>query len=309
MDRDLLVHLPVVLTVSRRGGFAPAAAELGMSPSAVSHAIRTVEDRLDTPLFARTTRSVALTEAGRRFIADIAPAFLEIEEAVERLRAERGQVTGVLRLNVPRVALPIAITPVLAVLSRRHPGLVVEIASDDSLTDIIASGFDAGVRLGGMIAQDMVALRLTPPFKAVIVASPAYLETRGDPAAIGDLARHNCIGFRLLASGGLYAWEMLEGGEDVAVSVSGTVRVTDPTYAKDLALAGAGIAYIFEPLVRRELREGRLKWLLPESAIEEAGLFLYYPQRASRAPKLRAFIDVAKEVLGGAIPPTIEKFP
>jgi DNA-binding transcriptional LysR family regulator len=307
MDRDLLIHLPVVLAVARCRGFAPAAADLGMSPSAVSHAVRAVEDRLDTPLFARTTRSVALTEAGRTFIADIGPAFAEIEEAVERLRAARGRVTGVLRLNVPRVALQIAITPVLTELARRHPGLVVEIFSDDSLTDIVAGGFDAGVRLGGMIAQDMVALRLTPPFKAVLVAAPSYIEAHGVPQAIGDLGAHNCIGFRLLTSGGLYAWELQVAGEDVAVSVGGSVRVTDPTYAKELALAGTGIAYVFEPLVRRELEKGHLHWLLPENAIEEPGLFLYYPRRTSRVPKLRAFIDTVREVLGTTIPPTIMK--
>jgi DNA-binding transcriptional LysR family regulator len=297
MDRDLLIHMPVVLAVARRGGFAPAAAELGMSPSAVSHAIRTVEDRLDAPLFARTTRSVALTEAGERLVAAIAPAFSEIGEAVERLQAARGHVTGLLRLNVPRTALPIAITPVLAELSVRHPGLVVEVTSDDSLTDIVAGGYDAGVRLGGMIAQDMVALRLTAPFKAIMVAAPGYLAVRGEPRSIGDLAGHNCIGYRLLASGGLYAWDMLEAGEDVTVSVEGTVRVTDATYARDLAVAGIGIAYVFEPLVRHELQAGTLRWVLPQSAIEEPGLFLYYPQRASRAPKLRAFIESAKAVL------------
>ena len=256
--------MPVVLAVARRGGFAPAAAELGMSPSAVSHAIRTVEDRLDAPLFARTTRSVALTEAGESLVAAIAPAFSEIGDAVERLQAARGHVTGLLRLNVPRTALPIAITPVLAELSVRHPGLVVEVTSDDGLTDIVAGGYDAGVRLGGMIAQDMVALRLTAPFKAIMVAAPGYLAVRGEPRSIGDLARHNCIGYRLLASGGLYAWDMLEAGEDVMVSVEGTVRVTDATYARDLAIAGIGIAYVFEPLVRHELKAGTLRWVLPQ---------------------------------------------
>jgi DNA-binding transcriptional LysR family regulator len=206
-------------------------------------------------------------------------------------------VTGLLRLNAPRVALPIAITPVLAELAWRYPDLVVEIASDDALTDIVAGGFDAGVRLGGMIAQDMIAIRLTPPFQAIMVAAPSYIEAKGAPEAIGDLARHNCIGFRLVSSGGLYAWDLREADEDIAVAVKGSIVVTDPTYARELALAGAGIAYIFEPLVRKEIRERRLRQLLPQAAIEEPGLFLYYPRRASNAPKLRAFIDVAREVL------------
>jgi DNA-binding transcriptional LysR family regulator len=297
MERDLLAHLPVFLTVARRGGFAAAASELGMSPSAVSHSIRTVEERLGAPLFARTTRSVALTEMGRRLIDSIGGALQEIQEALEIARCERGQVAGLLRLNVPQVALPMAITPVVTELACRHPQLVVEVTVDSTLTDIVAAGFDAGVRLGEMIEQDMIAVRLTPPFKVIMVAAPRYLVARGELKSIGDLARHNCIGFRLLASGGIYAWELREDGEDVSVRVTGTTLVNDATYARDLALAGVGIAYVFEPLVRKEIRDGTLRWVLPQAAIEEPGLFLYFPRRASEAPKLRAFIQVAREVL------------
>lgn len=297
MERDLLAHLPVFLTVARRGGFAAAASELGMSPSAVSHSIRTVEERLGAPLFARTTRSVALTEMGRRLNDSIGAALQEIQEALEIARCERGQVAGLLRLNVPQVALPMAITPVVTELACRHPQLVVEVTVDSTLTDIVAAGFDAGVRLGEMIERDMIAVRLTPPFKVIMVAAPRYLAARGELQSIGDLARHNCIGFRMLASGGIYAWELREDGEDVAVRVTGTTLVNDATYAKDLALAGVGIAYVFEPLVRKEIRDGALRWVLPQAAIEEPGLFLYFPRRASEAPKLRAFIQVAREVL------------
>lgn len=260
--------------------------------------MKTIEDRLGAPLFARTTRSVALTQAGESLVASMAPALGEIEEALERLRSLSGKVTGLLRVNAPRVALPIAITPILATLAARHPDLVVEIASDDALTDIVACGFDAGVRLGGMIAQDMIAIRLTPPFKAIVAASPSYLKTKGEPQIIEDLARHNCIGFRLAASGAIYAWDLMQKGEDVSVDVKGSILVTDPTYARELALAGVGIAYIFEPLALDDIRAGRLKRILPQAAVEEPGLFLYYPRRASNAPKLRAFIDVAKETLG-----------
>ena len=298
MDRDLLGHLPVVISVAQHRGFAPAAAALGMSPSAVSHAVRTVEDRLGEPLFARTTRSVALTEAGTRFLASIAPALDDIEKAAESLSAERGEITGLLRINASRVALEMALTPILAKLAWVHPRLTVEVHADDAFIDIVARGFDAGIRLGEAVQQDMVASRLTRPFKAILVASDAYLAAKGTPKTIADLHRHNCIGFRLLGSGGIYDWELSEGGKLVAVKTSGSARVTDATQARDLALAGVGIAYIFEPLVRREVREGRLKWLLPRHAIEEDGLFLYYPRRASLAPKLRAFIDVAKATLG-----------
>jgi DNA-binding transcriptional LysR family regulator len=295
--RDLLPHLPVVLAVARRGGFAAAASELGMSPSAVSHSIRTVEERLGAPLFARTTRSVALTETGRTLNDSIGAALQEIQDALERARSERGQVAGLLRLNVPQVALPLAITPVVTELAWRHPQLVVEVTADTTLTDIVAGGFDAGVRLGEMIERDMIAVRLTPPFKAIMVAAPRYLAAKGEPESIGDLARHNCIGYRLLTSGGIYAWELLDHGEDVSVRVTGTMLVNDATYAKELALAGIGIAYIFEPFVRKEIRDGALRWVLPQAAIDEPGLFLYFPRRAAEAPKLRAFIQVAREVL------------
>lgn len=298
MDRELLAHFPVVLAVAQRGGFAAAAAQLGMSPSAVSHAVKAVEDRLGMPLFARTTRSVSLTEAGQAFVAAIGPALADIQDAVEHLRADKGQVTGLLRLNVPRVALPLAINAVIVEMSRRHPQLTIEITSDDGLVDIVANGYDAGVRLGEMIAEDMVAIRLTPPFKAIMVAAPAYLAAHGEPDSIAGLARHNCIGYRLLGSGGVYAWELHDGGADVSARVSGSTRVTDPLHARELALAGVGIAYVFEPLVRDDLLQQRLRWILPDAAIEEPGLFLYFPRRASDTPKLRAFIEVVRELSG-----------
>ena len=297
MHRDLLPHLAVVQEVARLASFARAADHLGMSPSAVSHAVRVVERELDCPLFSRTTRSVSLTDEGRRFLGAIAPALAAIDEAAEQLRAERGTITGTLRLNVPRIALPIAITPVLAEMAWRHPQLTVEITTDDGFADIVAEGFDAGVRLGEMIAEDMIAVRLTPPFKAIMVASPAYIEAKGAPKSIADLAHHHCIGFRMLSSGGIYAWELADQGRDVAVSVQGPARVTDSSVAKELAVAGIGIAYLFEPLARADIREGRLRWLLPESAIEEPGLFLYFPKSVAQAPKLRAFVEVARAVM------------
>jgi DNA-binding transcriptional LysR family regulator len=297
MDRDLLVHFPVVLTVARRGGFASAAAALNMSPSAVSHAVKAVEDRLGQPLFARTTRSVALTEAGARFVASIGPAMAAVEESVERIRTTKGQVAGVLRLNAPRMALPLAITPVIVAMGRLYPELTIEVTADEGLVDIIAAGFDAGVRLGEMIAQDMVAVRLTPPFQAIMVAAPDYLEAHDAPRSIADLAAHNCIGYRLVSSDAAYAWDLQDRGQHVSVSVGGSVRVTDSLYARELALQGVGIAYIFEPLVREDLRAGRLRRIMPATSIEEPGLFLYFPRYASETPKLRAFIDTMRKTV------------
>ena len=303
MDRALLLHLPIVLAVHRRGGFAAAANDLGLSPSAVSHAVQLVEAGLGQPLFARTTRSVRLTEAGAAFIASIAPALAEIEEAAERIGADQGHVQGTLRLNAPRTSLPIVVTPLLAEMAKRHPELVVEVTADDGLADIVAQGFDAGIRLGHTVAQDMVAVRLTPPFHSIMVASPGYLQARGAPRRLADLDRHNCIGYRFVTSGAVYDWDLRDGARAVAKAVSGSVRVTDAVHAKELALAGVGIAYLFEPLAFHELRAGTLRQVLPRSAFEEPGLFLYFPRRAAQAPKLRAFIELARELLNGRSAP------
>jgi len=296
MDRILLNHLPVVLAVARRGGFAAAARELGMSPSAVSHAVRLVEERLEVPLFARTTRSVSLTEAGRALVAGTGPALQDIAERVEQIRATRGRIAGLLRLNVPSVALPVVVTPVVAAMAAAFPEVRVEVYVDNAIADIVADGFDAGIRLGEMIAEDMVAVRLSPPFRAIIAAAPGYLARHGTVAGIADLAGHNCIGYRQIRGGGLYRWELAENGRDVAIDSPGSVIVNDALYARELALAGIGLAYVFEPLVRADLAAGRLVELLPDVAIEEPGFFLYFPRRAATAPKLRAFIDTARQV-------------
>jgi len=270
--------------VAQRGGFASAAAALDMSPSAVSHAVKAVEERLRQPLFVRTTRSVALTEAGAGFIASIGPALATIQESVERVRSAKGRVAGVLRLNAPRLALPLAITPAIVAMSGPYPDLTIEVTLDEGLVDIVAAGFDAGVRLGEMIAKDMVTVRLTGSFQAIMVAAPAYLATHGVPGSIADLAAHNCIGYRLVASDAAYAWDLQDRGREISVSVSGSVRVTDSVYARELALQGVGIAYIFEPLVRHDLRAGRLRCVLPGCGIEEPGLFLYFLDTPLRRP-------------------------
>jgi DNA-binding transcriptional LysR family regulator len=299
MNRELLSHLPVVVSVAEQRGFAAAAAALNLSPSAVSHAVRVVEDHLGEPLFSRTTRSVSLTDAGARFIASVAPALDDIDKAVEGLASDRGDVTGLLRINAPRVAMRMALAPVLAKLARMHPRLTVEVHTNDAFVDIVAHGFDAGIRLGEAVQQDMVSVRMTPAFQAILVASPDYLATRGVPGRVADLGAHNCIGFRLLGSGSLYDWDLSEAGRAVSFKTGGTTVITDASFARDLALAGIGVAYIFEPLVREDIRAERLRWVLPQAAIEEQGLFLYFPRRASLAPKLRAFIDVARALRDG----------
>jgi DNA-binding transcriptional LysR family regulator len=296
MDRDLLNHLPVILAVARRKNFAAAASELGMGPSAVSHAVRLVEERLGVPLFARTTRSVSLTEAGAALVASAAPALQDISDRVERIRAVKGRVSGLLRLNVPRLALSMVMTSVVREMAKRFPDVTVEIFADDAIANIVEDGFDAGIRLGEMIAEDMITVRLTPPFRAILVASPAYLSERGRPKNIADLKNHNCIAYRLIKSGALYRWELLDDGHEVAVEATGNTVINDPIYALDLARAGVGLAWM-EPVVRADIAAGHLTQVLPKSSSEWPGLFLYYPKRAALAPKLRAFIDTIKEVL------------
>jgi DNA-binding transcriptional LysR family regulator len=292
----LLTHLPVILAVARTKSFVRAGAELGLGSSAVSHAVRAVEERLGAPLFARTTRSVAITEVGAAFLDSAERAAEELDGAIERLRIGQNQVTGLLRINAPRLALPLALTRLVAAMTSRYPRLTIEVISDEALTDVVAEGFDAGVRLGEMIAQDMIAVRLTAPFRAVMAASPRYLQQAGALHTIDDLHRHNCIGFRLLRSGAVYAWDLQDAGKAVRVEVSGSVRVSDPIGARDLALADIGIAYIFEPLIAADLASGRLVEVLPAAAITEPGLFLYFPRGAARAAKMRALLDVIKEL-------------
>lgn len=295
MDKGLLIHLPVVAAVARHRSFVGAAGALNMSASAVSHAVRVVEDRLGEALFARTTRSVSLTEGGADFVRRIDAALQDIATAVEGVSAARGELRGLLRLNASRVAFMMAVVPLLARLARRHPRLSVEVHTDDALVDIVAQGFDAGIRLGEAVQQDMVAVRLRPGFEAIVVASPAYVRERGAPSDCADLAGHDCIGYRLLASGSLYEWELDEQARRVAVQTRGSAIVTDATAARELALAGVGVAYLFEPLVREDLRQGRLLRLLPRASLRHDGLFLYFPRRASMSAKLRALIDAAAQ--------------
>jgi DNA-binding transcriptional LysR family regulator len=220
---------------AQRRSFAAAAAELGMSPSAVSHAVRQVEERLGASLFNRTTRSFALSEAGQALIESVSPALREIDEKFAQIRALKGRVSGLLRINAPRIALPLVITPLARALAERFPDLTLEVYADDALSDIVGSGFDAGVRLGGFIAEDMATARLTPPLKTALVASPAYLAERGRPKAVGDLKNHNCIGFRLSSSGRVYRWELREAGRDVTIETRSTILTNDSAHARDLA--------------------------------------------------------------------------
>ncbi|MEO0370193.1 MAG: LysR family transcriptional regulator [Pseudomonadota bacterium] len=297
MDRDLFPHIPVILAVARRGGFAAAAAELGMSPSTVSHAVKTVEDRLGAPLFARTTRSVAMTETGERFVALAQNAVQSMNTAWEVARSDLTGASGLLRINAPRITLGWVLTPVLKAMAVNYPDVTVEIFFDDGLADVIGDRFDAGIRLGRMVSEEMVVVRLAPQFRVILVAAPGYLDHEGSPKALQDLTRHQCIQYRMTSAGNIYRWDLKDEGSDVAVETNGRVVVNDMLHALELAKAGLGICYTFEPLAEQALRAGHLQEVLPETSQTEDGLSLYFPQHASRAPKLRAFIDTARQVL------------
>lgn len=204
MNRTLLQHLPVVEAIARRGGFAAAAAELGMSVSAVSNAVRVVEAQLGHPLFLRTTRRVRLTEAGETLLSSVGPALTAIDESWEALRGSAARPAGVLRINTPRVAVPMVLAPLVAEMAAAFPQVTVELIVDDALADIVSQGHDAGVRLGEMIAADMVAVRLTEPFRAMMCASPAYALRYGAPQTLAALAFMNRSCVRILPLAGCW---------------------------------------------------------------------------------------------------------
>jgi DNA-binding transcriptional LysR family regulator len=182
----------------------------------------------------------------------------------------------------------------MASLALKHARLVMEIHTDEAVVDIVARGYDAGIRLGEAVQQDMMAVRLTPKFDVIMVASPDYLRARGEPKVLADLARHNCIGYRLQGSGRLYEWHVVDAGKETKVAPPSSVVVTDATAAVELALAGVGIAYVSEPMAKEHVRGGRLRWVLPEAASHEEGLFVYFPRRTGMAGKMRAFIEAAR---------------
>ena len=296
MDRDLLSHVPVVVAVARRGGFAAAAAELNTSPSNVSHAVRAVEKRLGVPLFARTTRSVSLTEAGETFVRAATGAMQTIGSAWEAVQSQRTGAAGLLRINTSRIAYFWFLKRVLEKMAVDYPDVTVELFFDDGLSDIVAQGFDAGIRLGHMIAEDMVALPLAGPFRAIIVASEDYLTRQGTPTSLRELQGHCCIQYRMTSAGNVYIWELREGKREVQLETQGRVVVNDMLVALDLARNGHGLCYTFEPLARDDIESGALVEVMAKASRQQPGMSCYYPRRASDSPKLRAFVDIAKAV-------------
>ena len=298
--------LEAFLSVAQHRSFRKAAAELGVTPSAISQTVRALEARVGAALFLRTTRSVGLTEAGERFLSRAKPAFEELVAASAVARDLGQRPSGLLRLTVPRAAVPILLEPLIASFTRAYPEVEVEIATSEKLVDLAAEGFDAGVRLGQFIAADMVAVRLTPPFPLVVVGSPDYLLRRRRPERIDDLRDHACLRMRR-SNGAIAPWSFVDGNTPVEAIVSGPLIANDLPTLLGAAIEGMGIAQVPGPIAAEPVAAGKLVRMLEPFAPTAPGVFLYYPSRHQMMPKLRAFIDHvksradARHAPGGAI--------
>lgn len=296
MNAAPFTQLQTFLAVARHKSFSGAARELSVSRAAVSQAVRQLEEQLRVVLLTRTTRSVALTDAGRRLLEGAGPAIGQVLAALGEVSARPGETVGRVRLSVPRAAVPFVVEPVVATFRARHPRIEVEIAIEDRLVDLVAEGYDAGVRLTEAIERDMVQVRLTDPFRFVVVGSPRYLARNGTPERPRDLLRHECITFRSQTTGALYAWELERGRRTWRVPVRGGVVGNDSHVIASFAEQGLGLAYAFEPMVLPAIREGRLRRVLEGYAPTVPGYFLYFPSRAQRSAPLRLFVEAAKEL-------------
>ena len=278
------------LAVAKHRSFRRAAAELGVTPSALSHALRTLEDRVGLRLVNRTTRSVALTEVGERLRARLQPILLDLDAAIEELNAYRAQPVGTLRINAPRLAARLMLLNLVARFVQAHPAVHVEIVVEEALVDIVSTGFDAGIRYGDVIAADMISVPCGGKHRFAVVGSPSYFERKGVPRAPHDLKDHDCIQYRF-ASGAFYRWEFEKRGTELAVDVSGPVTVGDQDLMVEPALAGAGLAFVFEEQARDDVAAGRLLRVLDDWCPLYPGFFLYYPSRRQLPAALRAFVD------------------
>lgn len=278
------------LNVARHRSFRRAAAALGVTPSAVSQAVRALEARLGAALLTRTTRSVGLTEAGQRFLDRAAPAFEELVAAGEAARALGQRPAGLLRLAVPRAGVPLLLEPVIAGFCQAYPEIELEIAASEELVDLATGGFDAGIRLGQLIAPDMTAVRLTPPFPLMVVGSPDYLARRPAPRRIEDLRDHACLRHRR-TNGALAPWPFIEDGKPIEAIVAGPLIAHDFVTLFGAALRSVGLAQLPGPMVQAPIAEGRLQAVLAPFAVTAPGMFLYHAGKRQVLPKLRAFIE------------------
>ncbi|MDR6873959.1 DNA-binding transcriptional LysR family regulator [Bosea sp. BE125] len=294
MSRSALSDFEAVIALARHGRFRAAATELGMSPSALSHAISAVEARLALRLFNRTTRSVSLTAAGEQLVNRISPALAEIRDAVDAANSHRETPIGTLRLNSSVGAARQIMQPIVFEYLRRYPQMKIDLVTEDKLIDIVVDGFDAGIRLVETLPRDMIAVPLGPEQRMVVVASPAYLAENPPPRSPADLLAHRCIRSRM-GSGAIWRWEFERRGERVVVDVQGPLTLDETGLMLEAARAGFGLSYLGEWSVAADLASGRLLRVLDDWTPPFPGLCLYYPGRRHVPAGLRALIDLIKE--------------
>jgi len=299
MKRTDLDGILPLLAVVEHGSFRAGAAALGVTPSAISQSVKQLEVRIGVPLLTRTTRSVGLTQAGQVFVDRAGPAIGEVRDAFASISEFGQRPSGLLRISAPRLAYPVVLAPVLPGFMKSYPEIEVEISLEDTLTDIVQSRFDAGIRLGATVEADMVARALTPPSRMCVVASPDYLDAHGVPETPEDLLSHRCINFRRPTRKTIYHWRFVDKGEDRHIPVTGVMIVNDTTAKIDAALNGFGLAYELAPVVEQYVAAGRLVSVLEDYLPEVPGFHIYYPGRTQIMLKLRVFIDFAVAELRG----------
>lgn len=302
MDPDHLPALVSFASVARHASFTRAADVAGVSPSALSQTIRSLERKLNVRLLNRTTRSVSLTEAGARLLDQIAPALAALDAAVDTLEATRDDPAGTLRINLPRVANEMLVMPHLADFTKRYPRIRLELTLDDGLADLVGEGFDAGIRLGEMIAQDMVAIPLGAEIAIAVAGSPEYFTRYPKPEVPDDLAAHDCLRYRFSTRSGLYRWEFATPGRQGSlfeVDPRGTFVTNDLRTMVRAAEQGVGLLHVIEGYVRAQLEDGRLVRVLDAWCPRFPGFYLYTSCRMQMPPKLRVFIDFLQDKLTG----------
>lgn len=294
MARETLNDLNAFVAVARERSFTRAAAQLGVSQSALSHTIRGLEERLGIRLLTRTTRMVTPTQAGDRLLATIGPRLEEIEAELANLSALRDRPAGSLRITAGDHAAETILIPALARILPDYPDIKVETVIDYGLTDIVAERFDAGIRLGETVAKDMIAVPVTGDLRMAVFASPDYLARYGVPKTPQDLTRHNCINLRLPTRGGLYAWELDVGGRDIRVRVEGQLTFNSGGPIVKAALAGLGLGCLMEGQVQEHLDSGRLVRVLEDRCTPFPGYHLYYPSRRQQPPALAVLVEALR---------------
>jgi DNA-binding transcriptional LysR family regulator len=294
MARPGVNDLLAFLAVAKEASFTRAAARLGVSQSALSHTVRTLEERLGLRLLTRTTRSVAPTEAGERLLRSIGPRFDEIEAELAALSALREKPAGTIRINAGEHAADAVLWPALEKFLPGYPDIKVELVVDYGLTDIVAGRYDAGVRLGEQVARDMIAVRIGPDFRMAVVGAPEYFARRPKPKVPQDLTAHDCINLRLPTYGGLYAWEFEKRGRELKVRVEGQLVFNNFAPRLSAALAGFGLGYFPEDTVRGDVAKGRLVSVLDDWCPTFSGYHLYYPSRRQPTPAFALLVDALR---------------